>query len=543
MKYLSLCAIMKNEARYIREWLLFHLEVGVEHFYLYDNGVVCGTGDAVRSAPDLAKHCTIVNWPAMTSQFDAYLHCIREFQHESRWISFIDIDEFLFASTHDNLNEVLIDYETFPAVAVSWLMFGTSGVYERPPGLVTETFIKRGDTSLVNHGRQNIYGRDDKGQPLYWPFFCEIKSVVNPREVVGIITPHSFRYAKGYAVDEEFSPIDSYPETAFARRKRVTVNRLRLHHYWSKSVTEFQEKLERGRAVARVSYDYLTAYSRESLMNCVEDLSALPIAGRIKGRWVDLECRRPSTASAHGDSFFRQSPMKPETRVYPVSCAGLDFRFHVQDPQDTVQSKHAAGKFYEEAELLYLHGAMAGDRRVCIDVGSNTGNHATFFSRVMKFQRVVCVEPSNRSGALLRMNVAENNLDNVDLTYLGLGLSKADAVAHITYPYEHNLAAARLAPQEPDDIVNAVSCVPGDILLVREPVVSFIMIDVEGMEVDVLNGLRATILRQAPEIFIEVLDCNRPHFEQFLLEVHYGIVSSSQIYQYVCNYHIRSIRS
>jgi hypothetical protein len=30
------------------------------------------------------------------------------------------------------------------------------------------------------------------------------------------------------------------------------------------------------------------------------------------------------------------------------------------------------------------------------------------------------------------MNVAENNLDNVDPAYLGLGLSKADAIAHIT---------------------------------------------------------------------------------------------------------------
>ena len=37
----------------------------------------------------------------------------------------------------------------------------------------------------------------------------------------------------------------------------------------------------------------------------------------------------------------------------------------------------------------------------------------------------------------------------------------------------------------------------------REPVVSFIEIDAEGMETDVLEGLRATILRRAREIFID----------------------------------------
>ena len=35
--YLSVCAIYKNEARYLAEWLEFHLLAGVEHFFLYNN--------------------------------------------------------------------------------------------------------------------------------------------------------------------------------------------------------------------------------------------------------------------------------------------------------------------------------------------------------------------------------------------------------------------------------------------------------------------------------------------------------------------------
>ena len=33
----SICAVFKNEAMYLREWIEFNHLVGVEHFYLYNN--------------------------------------------------------------------------------------------------------------------------------------------------------------------------------------------------------------------------------------------------------------------------------------------------------------------------------------------------------------------------------------------------------------------------------------------------------------------------------------------------------------------------
>ena len=34
---LAVVAIFKDEGRYLREWLDYHLLAGVEHFYLYNN--------------------------------------------------------------------------------------------------------------------------------------------------------------------------------------------------------------------------------------------------------------------------------------------------------------------------------------------------------------------------------------------------------------------------------------------------------------------------------------------------------------------------
>src|SRR6187431_2863710 len=33
----SLCGIFKNEAKFLDEWIQFHLVVGIDHFYLYNN--------------------------------------------------------------------------------------------------------------------------------------------------------------------------------------------------------------------------------------------------------------------------------------------------------------------------------------------------------------------------------------------------------------------------------------------------------------------------------------------------------------------------
>jgi hypothetical protein len=37
LAYLSICAIFKDEAPYLAEWIEFHRHVGVERFLLYDN--------------------------------------------------------------------------------------------------------------------------------------------------------------------------------------------------------------------------------------------------------------------------------------------------------------------------------------------------------------------------------------------------------------------------------------------------------------------------------------------------------------------------
>ena len=45
---LSICAIFKNEAKYLKEWIEYHRIFGVDHFYLYN----IGSRDSFLDHPD-----------------------------------------------------------------------------------------------------------------------------------------------------------------------------------------------------------------------------------------------------------------------------------------------------------------------------------------------------------------------------------------------------------------------------------------------------------------------------------------------------------
>ena len=101
---LAVCAVFKDEAEHLPEWVTFHRLMGVEEFYLYDNG---STDDWERAlGPELTSRIVRVTpWPAdaRVAQLSAYSHCLRRRRHRARWIAFLDIDEFLFSTSGEPL--------------------------------------------------------------------------------------------------------------------------------------------------------------------------------------------------------------------------------------------------------------------------------------------------------------------------------------------------------------------------------------------------------------------------------------------------------
>jgi len=216
MKYLSIVACLKDEALNLEEWLDFHRSVGVEHFYLYDNGSTDNTKELCEQHKDITYSYNTMDM----CQLACYYNALTAYRDQSTWMAFIDLDEFLFAPGGD-LKTRLKDFEgKAPGIAVNEVFFGSNGHKTRPGGGVLRNYTKR-------EGEVNKH----------------VKSICQPMHTLcPANNPHSFVYTNGVPVNENGEPCPGpYNEPA-------TADILRINHYWVKSKEEYRTKLERGRA-------------------------------------------------------------------------------------------------------------------------------------------------------------------------------------------------------------------------------------------------------------------------------------------------------
>jgi len=218
--YLSICAVMKNEGPYLQEWLEYHKMVGVEHFFLYDNGSTDET-DSVLAPYIRNKDVTYHNWPTHPIQLKAYMHCLRSYKKASFWIAFIDLDEFIVPVVNDTVSSLLHDFEQFGGLGINWVLYGTSGHRAKPQGLQIENYLYRA--------------------PDTWHSHAHIKTILNPRKTRSPKDPHSFRYCPDtYAVDENGKKISG------SLTKHISISKIRINHYFTRSIEESRKKWERG---------------------------------------------------------------------------------------------------------------------------------------------------------------------------------------------------------------------------------------------------------------------------------------------------------
>jgi hypothetical protein len=217
-EYLSICGFVKDE-RYLLEWVEYHRLVGVQKIYLYDDSVI--PAQSILSRQIQEGFVEVVLARTGISQENAYAHFLKNLAHHSRWVAFIDADEFLVPITSDDVKTILRDYESYGGLAVSWLTFGSSHYITRPTGLETVNYLRRSKSNydLNKH----------------------VKVIVQTAHTVAPAgNPHAFVYRfKYYCVNEKKRLVlGPYSENSH--------DLIQLNHYYLRSYSDFKEKILRG---------------------------------------------------------------------------------------------------------------------------------------------------------------------------------------------------------------------------------------------------------------------------------------------------------
>jgi FkbM family methyltransferase len=151
-----------------------------------------------------------------------------------------------------------------------------------------------------------------------------------------------------------------------------------------------------------------------------------------------------------------------------------------------------------DRDRIDLFLGRAARRGLILDVGANVGNHSLSFAR--HFDRVVSFEPNPAILATLERNIALN--PGVDVEVWTCGLGDVAAELPLFVPRNHGLSTF-LAEEVIEAEPHLVRIEVGDELGIAGPV-DAIKIDVQGYEAQVLRGLRRTIDRDRPLIWVEI---------------------------------------
>lgn len=247
--------------------------------------------------------------------------------------------------------------------------------------------------------------------------------------------------------------------------------------------------------------------------------------GAVKPRF-DLDAAR--AAIAGGEAFVFEN-------IDMVACtiAGRPFRFAVDMERDPIQRHHRTGQLFEARELGLIKRVMPLGGTY-VDIGANVGNHSLYVAAFLSPAKVIPFEPNVAAYKLLLANVAMNGFGSVfDLSWLGLGLSDKPGEGFAMEQRTRNLGASRMLPGGGD-----LRVVAGDEALAGESP-DFIKIDVESMELQVLNGLEATVKRCGPWMLIEVDNHNDDAFHDWRKRADYVVETEVKRYETSTNYLVR----
>lgn len=165
MKTSVICAIVKNEQRFIREWAEHYLRIGFDRLYIYED---FGSASHFEELKDLIEDGRVVLTPLATANIIPHYkkgthvqRCLYDYflwkckkEKLADWAGFFDVDEFLMFEDGWDLTRLENYFSDKGGVLLSWKVYGANGHMKRPKGNVVDNYTKHlPEGSLIGKGR------------------------------------------------------------------------------------------------------------------------------------------------------------------------------------------------------------------------------------------------------------------------------------------------------------------------------------------------------------------------------------------------------
>lgn len=250
---------VRNEARYLIEWIAYHLSIGFDNIIVASNDNTDGS-DALLAALDRHGFISHIDNSPMIEQFDRP----KGLDHRANWVTtghplflqhdwatFLDCDEFIVLKKHANIKSFLAERDDLSAIAINWRNFGSSHLEHYDPAPVIERFTRASEVPFTQNGiTKVIFQPKDINRIAFGtgPHYVTLREGVKPY---------------GYA--------DRTPFTSYKDAENIHFDDIQLNHYVIKSREEFAWRQGRGDAAGTTRYNDF--YFEFNDRNEEEDLS------------------------------------------------------------------------------------------------------------------------------------------------------------------------------------------------------------------------------------------------------------------------------
>lgn len=155
---IAIFTIIKDEQRYLDEWIQHHLNLGFDDIYVFEDlessshYSICKNYKNVHldrlefylntNRNDKFRQINLINW-----FIDNYEE---KYNIKYDWVAFIDIDEFINLENGLSLKTLLKDYDDVKGIHLYWKMYNANGLIEPPINYkVVENFKTRFNTNKL----------------------------------------------------------------------------------------------------------------------------------------------------------------------------------------------------------------------------------------------------------------------------------------------------------------------------------------------------------------------------------------------------------
>ncbi|WP_246102242.1 FkbM family methyltransferase [Methylobacterium terricola] len=209
-----------------------------------------------------------------------------------------------------------------------------------------------------------------------------------------------------------------------------------------------------------------------------------------------------------------------------VTFAGRTFKLDPADGADQVARDIMTGTYEAPLPMLMMASLVRIDGAF-VDVGANTGLYSVMAAVIAPGRPILAFEPLPLALAALRRNIAANDIRHAIAVHeSALSDHSGKATLHIPDP-SHGLIEtsasleADFKPRNRATTLLEVTVATLDSVDIPGPI-GVIKVDIEGHEHAFLEGARATIARERPIVFIELLQGAPSHrIRHFVREMGY----------------------